>query len=258
MDDDDGLIHAFLNGATNGRGSSLYVEGDALYLHGWWQAAFRLADDVYLANGEPPPDDTAVMDQLADALRRSGLEEIPGEHPLAQAVTYAELSVAGLEWVLWARDAQRGEAALADRVAPGSKPEGWAPSVWDDPASGDLSAEFAKSLVAGMPPSVVLAVGLDDDVVGELQAVLPSCRVEARPQQEAIAACGFIVPHLAIVAASTTEARQFLLEFRAEACGRHVPVVALTDDEVPPGADVALDPRQSPAAWKDQLLELLP
>jgi hypothetical protein len=263
MDDVPSLIEAYLAGARQGVApGGLYVEGDVLYLDGWWQAAFRLATDAYLVQAEPPPSSTHAIELLQAGLARRGLQTIPGEHPLVHAVTYAELSLTGVEWTLWASDAERGQTALTHRTAPETAPDvGWsasAPSVWDHPAAGDVSADFAASLQAGMPPSVVLAVGLDPERVAELEAVVPDCRVQAADLGGAVAACGATVPHLVIADAATEDGRRFLLEFRAEACGRHVPVAAVADDAGVTGADVTLDAAVSPAAWGDQLRALLP
>lgn len=256
--DEPDLVRSFIDGARAGTAGGLLIEGDALLLDGWWQAAFRLADDAFLVRAEAPPVPTDLVDRLTGALHAAGLEEIPGEHKLVHAVTYAELSVVGVHWTLWAPDAPRGTAALGARAAPESMPQEWAPSVSDDPALGDLSAEFARSLVDGMPVSVVLAVGLDDETVAGLVAAAPGCRVESRRLEEAVTACGRLVPHLVVVDASGDEGRRFLLEFRAEACGRHVPVAAVTEGDVPPGADTTLDPRRSPSSWREQLVRLLP
>lgn len=279
--DDVELVDAFVNGACSGIADKISVHGDVLSLDGWWQAAFRLEDDAFIVRDEPPPVTTVALKRLPDVLRHRGLRQIPGEHPLIQAVIYAELTVTGVAWTLWATHAERGEAALAQRAAPdtptlqqpfgddlspaGSSsgagsggPGRGAPSVWDHPAAGDLSAEFAASLQDGFPTPVVLAVGLSDDAVDELRAAMPRCRVEAEDLDGAVDTCGAIVPHLVIVEASTEAGRRFLLEFRAEACGRHVPVGAVTDGDAPAGADFPLDVRQPPSAWQADLLERLP
>lgn len=264
MDDAPTLVEAFLDGARTGLAPGLYVEGDVLYLDGWWQAAFRVAEDVFIVQAEPPPSPTDVVDLLAAGLERRGLQPIPGEHPLMQAVTYAELSVTGVEWTLWAAEAARGQHALASRTdpdlaeGPGAAVSGSAPSAWDHPALGDLSEEFAKSMRDGMPQSVILTVGLGDEAVADLEEVVPDCRVQGSGFDDAVAACGVTVPHLVIVDASTDHGRRFLLEFRAEACGRHVPVAAVTDAGELPGADTTLDPQVSPAMWRDELAHLLP
>lgn len=252
------LVEAFVGGARHGRSGDLYVEGDVLYVNGWWQAAMRVANDVFILRTEAPPVPVPAVDALSEVLRRRGLEEIPGEHPLIEAVTYAELSLVGVGWTLWAPDAARGEQALGHRAAPESRVEDWTPSASDHPAVGDLSGQFAASLVGGLPPSVILAIGLDDDTVEVLREVASACRVETSEPGGAVAACGRIVPHLVIIDAQEQPGRNFLLEFRREACGRHVPIAAVTTEEVPRGADTALDPRKPPSWWQDQLQRLLP
>lgn len=264
MHDVPGLIESYLDGACSGRApGGLYVEGDVLCVDGWWQAACRLAEDVFIVRVASPPSSPHALELLTAGFERRGLQPVPGEHPLVQVVAYAELSLSGVEWTLWAVDPEKGQAALAARAAPevadapsASAPS--APTVWDHPAAGDLSADFAASLQEGMPVSVVLAVGLDAQRVAELEAVVPDCRVQAADLAEAIAACGVTVPHLVIVDGTTDDGRRFLLEFRAEACGRHVPVVAVADAEGPLGADVTLDAATPPATWEDQLRRLLP
>ena len=63
MDDVPSLIEAYLAGARQGVApGGLYVEGDVLYLDGWWQAAFRLATDAYLVQAEPPPSSTHAIE----------------------------------------------------------------------------------------------------------------------------------------------------------------------------------------------------
>lgn len=262
MDDHD-VILAFVEGNRRGQGPTLTIAGDALYLDGWWQGAFRLSGDAVMVQSEPPPEPSPVVDDLRAVLRRRGLREIPGEHPLTEAVAYAELTLAGVEWELWAVDEARANAALAARANHEPGPEEWAtlPLKLDVETvkRGDMSAEFAAAIVDGMPRSTVLAVGLDEETVEGLEAVVPDCLVESRQHREAIGACGIIVPHLVVVDATEEKGRRFLLEFRAEACGRVVPVAALTaDGEVPPGANVALDPAIAPAGWQDQLVALLP
>lgn len=278
--DDVELVEAFVGGARSGIADKISVDGDVLTLDGWWQAAFRLEDDAFIVRAEPPPEPAVALKRLPDALRHHGLRHIPGEHPLIHAVTYTELTVTGVAWTLWATHAERGEAALAQRTAPDtptlqqpfaddlstdtSSPGGpggldrGAPSVWDHPAAGDLSAEFAASLTNGFPTSVILAVGLSDETVDALRGTVPHCRVEAEGLDGAVDTCATIVPHLVIVEASSEAGRRFLLEFRAEACGRHVPVGAVTEGDAPAGADFPLDARQPPSAWQADLLQRLP
>lgn len=258
--DEAELIEAFAGGAREGLAGAVSVSGDVLSLDGWWHAALRLEDGVCLVRAEEPPIPADALERLAEALRRRGLAEVPGEHPLIQAVTYTELSVTGVAWTLWAADAARAHAALAQRTStPSPTAEGgMAPSVADHPAAGDLSAAFAASLQDGFPTPVVLAVGLAEETVDGLRAVVPKCRVETEALDGAVEACRTSPPHVVVVDASSEEGRRFLLAFRAEACGRHLPVAALTDGGLPKGADVALDVSQPPSAWQSQLVELLP
>lgn len=262
MEDRD-VIRAFVDGDRRGQGQTLTIAGDALYLDGWWQAAFRVTDDAFMVQSEPPPERTPVVDDLRAALRDRGLRVVLGDHPLTEAIAYAELTLAGVAWDVWAADEARASAALTVRAAAEPGPQEWArlplSADIETVKRGDMSAEFAAAIVDGMPRSTVLAVGLDNETVSGLEAAVPDCLVESRPRGEAIGACGVIVPHLVVVDASDDAGRRFLLEFRAEACGRVVPVAAVTPDgDVPPGADVALDPRTPPASWQGQLVALLP
>jgi hypothetical protein len=258
--DEAELIEAFTAGARDGLAGGVSVQGDVLSLDGWWHAALRLDDEVCLVRAEEPPSPTDALERLAEALRRRGLAEVPGEHPLIQAVTYTELSTTGVAWTLWAADAARAHSALAQRTSvPATTAEGgMAPSAADHPAAGDLSAAFAASLQDGFPTPVVLAVGLAEETVEALRAVVPKCRVETEALGAAVEACRASVPHVVVVDASSDDGRRFLLEFRAEACGRHRPGAAITEGELPKGADVTLDAGRTPLAWQSQLVELLP
>lgn len=272
---DLGLVAAFVDGARDGSVPGLQIEGDTLYLAGWWHAALRVAPDTFIVRDEQPPDPSPVFDLLAVALERAGLQPVDGgDDPLINAVTYVTADVSGLPWTLWAPDARRGAEAIAQRAGSETAPPPGAASTFDPLGAGDvpdtpltenlpgnygdISAEFARALLDGMPTPVVLAVGLPDDVVTDLEALLPSCRVESRTLDDAIATCGIMKPDLVVVDADEDRGRRFVLEFRAEACGRVVPVAAVTGDRLPSGADVGLDPRTGPIAWHDQLLELLP
>lgn len=267
------LIEAYVQGAGDGSVPGLQVQGDVLYVGGWWHAALRIAKDVYIVRAEPPPQPGPFLDLLAVALERSDLQVVEGgDSPLIDAITYVTADVSGLEWNLWAPDAERGEAAIARRAGAETAPVSGSGSDplegFDAPGEsllenlpgnyGDISAQFARALVDGMPTPVVLAVGLPEDVVADVEAMLPRCRIESRTMDDAIATCGLLKPDLVLVDAAGERGRRFLLEFRADACGRFVPVAAVTVDGEPPGADVALDSRAGPLAWQEQLLALLP
>lgn len=266
------LVEAFVAGARAGSVPGLLVDGDLLYVEGWWHAALRIADDVFIVRAEAPPRSTLVLELLAASLKQAGLRPVPGgDNPLINPITFTTGDVSGLEWDLWAPSESLGAAAITQRAGgePGSTSGFDLVGVFETagrPLSenlpgnqGDISAEFAESLMGdGTPAPVVLAVGLLDDHVSGLRDALPACKLESRSIEEAVSACGIIKPDLVVVDASTDRGRNFLLEFRAEACGRFVPVAAVTRDPVPPGADTTLEPAASPAGWSGQLGPLLP
>lgn len=271
---DLGLVEAFVGGARSGSVPGLQVTGDVLYVAGWWHAALRITDDVFIVRAEPPPEPVPVFDLLTVCLERSGLQAVEGgDNPLINAVTYVEADVSGLEWHLWATSAERGAEAIAQRVGtetapPSGAPAGFDLQAWDTPGEaltenlpgnfGDISAQFAEAFLEGMPTPVVVTVGLPADVVTDLKALLPACRVEAQDMGEALSACGLLKPDLVLVDAHEDRGRHFILELRGEACGRSIPIVAVTRDPVPPGANVSLDSTASPLDWHGQLVELLP
>ena len=257
--DDREVVEAFVDGAREAFGPTLHIEGDVLFLSGWWQAALRLAPDAFIVRNEPPREDSPVIEQVSEALAARGLREVGTGHPLIQPITYAELSLAGVEWSLWAPDAEIGERVLADRAGAESVPRDLAPP--DLAEVGDFGSELEGARrIAGLPPSVVLTVGLAPDRVRELQVVLPECRFESRDLGEmAPEECGNLRPGLVVIDATGRAGREFVMELRAAACGRFLPVAAVTDaGGPPPGADIALDPRRSPGTWREELLRLLP
>jgi hypothetical protein len=114
--------------------------------------------------------------------------------------------------------------------------------------------------LSGLPPSLVLALGVDADQTAVLADVVTECRFECRPL-EAVTPdiCGSLLPTLMLVDATTQAGREFIMEMRAAACGRFVPVVAVSGDAgVPLGADIAVDPATAAATWADSIRRLLP
>ena len=70
--------------------------------------------------------------------------------------------------------------------------------------------------------------------------------------------CGGIIPTVVVIDASAQTGKEFVMELRAAACGRFLPVVAVTPDTVVPlGADIALDPAE-PSSWVEPIRRLLP
>lgn len=268
-----GLVEAFVGGAGDGAVPGLQIQGDVLYVSGWWHAALRVSADTFIVRAETPPEPGPVFDLLTAALQRAGLQVVEGDdNPLIHAITYVTADVSGLAWNLWAPSAERGAQAIARRAGSETAPPSAAgtdpPEGFDAPGEpitenlpgnyGDISAEFARALLDGMPTPIVVAVGLPEGVVADLETLLPACRVESRGLDDALPACGLLKPDLVLVDGAGRRGRRFILELRAEACGRVIPIVAVTSDPVPPGATETVDARTGPMHWHEQLVELLP
>ena len=255
------MIDAFLRqGAKRAFGKSLHIEGDALFLSGWWHAAFRVADGVFTVRNEEPREEAPVLDDLVEALRATGLSQVAVDHPLIQPITYTELSLGQVSWALWAADLDTGEAALTARAGAETFFSD-APIGDQAPESADFSAELGGARrVAGLPAALVLTVGLEEATVKELGEALDDVRIESRSFETfPPSACGALIPGVIVVDASGDTGREFIMELRTEACGRFIPVAAVTEAVSPPlGADDTLDPRVPPAAWVAPLRALLP
>ncbi len=257
--EDTGVLEAFVaEGAKRAFGSSLHIEGDVLFYDGWWQAALRVSPRVFAVRDEETPGDSKVLEELADAMASQGLQNVGADYPLVAAITYSEIALGPVEWVVWAPDPATAEADLNERV-------GRDAFLGDDtsstPNQPDYSAELGGARrLAGLPASLILALGVDPGLTDALATALPDCRFESR-RLEAVTpdVCGSLLPTLMIVDASTDTAREFIMELRTAACGRFVPVVALTGDAaLPLGADAAVDPTTSPATWVEPIRSLLP
>lgn len=260
--DDRQVIDAFLrDGAKRSFGPSLHIEGDTLFLSGWWHAAMRVEDGVYAVRNEEPREEAPALDELVAALRELGLSEVAVDHPLIQPITYTELSLGQVSWALWATDPEAGDAALRRRAgaetfltdSPFAGPE--------EPVSADFSAELGGARrVAGLPAALVLTVGIEPERVTELGRTLDDVRIESRTFEGfPPSACGALIPGVIVVDASGDTGREFIIELRTEACGRFIPVAAVTEAAEPPlGADETLDPRAPPAVWAPVLRALLP
>ncbi|MGH9283185.1 MAG: hypothetical protein ACRD0S_09660 [Acidimicrobiales bacterium] len=259
--DDSEVIQAFLQqGAKRSFGRSLHIEGDALFLSGWWHAAFRVSDGVFAVRDEEPREEAPVLEDLVAALGAMGLTRVAVDHPLIQPITYTELSLGQVSWALWAADLAAAEAALQARA--GAETFFTDASFADEPPeSADFSAELGGARrVAGLPAALVLTVGLEDQTVKELGQALDDVRVESRSFETfPPSACGALIPGVIVVDASGDTGREFIMELRTEACGRFIPVAAVTESaETPLGADETLDSRVPPAAWVAPLRALLP
>jgi hypothetical protein len=260
--DDREVVRAFVaDGARQGFGHNVNVERDALLLDGWWHAAFRIAPHAFMVRTDEPPSDHTAMDLVTTELAARGLTAVADDLPLTVALAYAELSLGtGITWALWAADRAAGEAALAARV----DPESWAQDSVLSADAGteqitDLSAELDSARrMAGLPESVIVAVGIDDAALWQLRPAIPECRFEAAPLEAGPGACGPLHPALVLVDARSQAAKEYIMEFRADACGRFLPVVAVTNEELPLGADETLSPDVEPLSWVEPIRKLLP
>jgi len=260
--DDREVVRAFVaDGARQGFGPTVNVEGDALLLDGWWHAAFRISPDTFMVRTDEAPGDTVALDTITAELKARGIGHVADELPLTTALAYAHLQLGtGVTWGLWATDRSAGEAALAARIDPDSSVQVYELAVDADQGQiADLSAglEGARRL-AGLPPSVIVVVGLDPDVFRQLQPSIPECRIEAVPLAAGPDACGPLSPALVLVDATSQAGKEFIMEYRADACGRFLPVVALTNEELPLGADETLSPDLEPLKWVGLIRALLP
>lgn len=253
------VLRAFVEeGAKRAFGPSLHIEGDVLFYDGWWQASVRVSPRVFAIRDEEPPDDTQVLRSLADTLAARRLSDMGTDFPLVAVITYSEIALGPVGWSVWAPDADTAQADLHERAG---RDAFLGDEVSPKPFEPDYSAELGGARrLSGLPPSLVLALGLDPAQTSVLADVLPECRFESRAL-EAVTPdiCGSLLPTLMLVDATSQAGREFVMEMRAAACGRFVPVVALSADAgVPLGADVAVDPTAAPDTWADAIRRLLP
>ena len=256
MEDKDVIATFVHDGARTAFGPSLHLEGDCLFFDGWWQACFRISPKAFAIRAEDPPRPTDVLAQLALELSGSGMQKVDTNPSLLYAITYTEIALGLVQWSVWAADAATAEQAISIRA--GS--DAFLGDYTDEFKEADYSAEIGGARrTAGLPPSIVLTVGVGEDQTRELQGHLSDCRFETRTfdsiQPEM---CGALIPTVILIDATGQTGREFVMELRAAACGRFLPVAALTTDkQLPLGADVALDPAD-PTTWVDPIRQLLP
>jgi hypothetical protein len=256
--DDRGVIDHFLSGSGEGAGPSLHIENDVLMLGGWWHLAIRLGPKVFMVREEEPRVVSPAPAELLEVLHTRALHRVLEGHPLAQPIAYAHISVAGVEWAVWGPDRRTAEAALAEWAGRESVPRDLEPGDMGVIEEHGSDFEGARR-IADLPPAVLLTVGLPTEQAGALRAALPEYRFEHRPlEPAALVACGELRPTVVVVNATERAGREFVMELRAEACGRFVPVAAVTFEDGPPaGADVALAADRSPGTWRADLLNYL-
>lgn len=263
--DDAQVLSAFaLEGARKAFGPMLHIEGDNLYLDGWWQASLRIAENTFIVRDEEPPVETTLMADLKSALTGKGLQQVGADLPGVTMITYTEFTLGGASWIVWAPDLATGEASLNARVTRETFFEeaesAEAGLVADQSHLVGSSAELGGARrVAGLPPALVLGVGVQEGTAKQLEAVLDGCQVKTVSFEAGLDTCSAIIPTLIVVDATEQTGRDFIMELRVAACGRFIPVAALTEsDEVPLGAEIVLDPTGDAAAWVPPLRALLP
>lgn len=257
--EDSEIIHAFVHeGARTAFSPNLHIEHDCLFFDGWWQVGFRISLDVFSVRNETPPRATDACDKLRLALVGRGLELVDSNPSLLYTITYTEIALGLTAWDVYATDLAASNAALAARAGADAFLGDY---NTDEPfKEADYTAELGGARkLAGLPPSVVLTIGLDEDKTRSIQGHLSDCRFVTHTfdtiQPEM---CGGIIPTVVLIDASAPVGKEFVMELRAAACGRFLPVAAVTTDKVVPlGADITLDPA-APDTWIEPIRRLLP
>ena len=257
--EDNQVVEAFVNeGATRAFGPTLHVEGDYLFFDGWWQTAIRISPRTFAIRNEEPPEETDVAAKVGAALAARGLQDLGTDFPIIGAITYSEIALPPVAWSVWAPDEETGAAELNERA-------GRDAFLGDETSPVPVDADYGAELggarrLSGLPPSLVLTLGVDAATTEDLAAVLPECRFESRALGAVTPeVCGSLLPTLMLIDATAQSGRDFIMEMRAAACGRVLPVVALTGDEsVPLGADTAVDATTPPLTWVQKIRALLP
>ncbi len=258
--DDREAIEAFVNeGAQRAFGETLHTEGDVLILDGYWHVLMRVGDNAFVVRNEEAPIETKVFDQIDDVLRARGLSRVATDLPGITTLTMEKASLGYVSWHVWATDLAAAEAAIARGLDENSFLESGIGG--DGEYDKDYSAEYhGARRLAGLPTSLVLTVGLDAQQEERLGAVLDDCHFITKKLGEIDAdACCSLIPTLVLVGATGQQGREFIMQVRAAACGRVIPVVALTPDaSTPLGADVGLLAVSDPSTWVAPIRNLLP
>jgi len=115
--EDNEVVAAFLHeGARTAFGPSTHLEGDCLFLDGWWQVCFRVSPDTFAIRNEAPPRESEVIEQVR--LELSGLGMKPGgtNPSLLYAITYTEIALGIVQWEVWSADEATADAAIKARA----------------------------------------------------------------------------------------------------------------------------------------------
>lgn len=258
--EDNEVITAFVHeGARTAFGPSLHLEGDCLFFDGWWQACFRVAPTTFAIRHEDPPRETDVLEQLGLELSALGMQPVLTNPPLLYTITYTEIALGLVQWEVWAADVATAEAAISGRAGADAFLGDYAADAPVREADYNTAELGGARRSSGLPPSIVLTIGVSDDQTRAIQGHLSDCRFESRTfdtiQPEM---CGALIPTVVLIDATAQTGKEFVMELRAAACGRFLPVAAITTDrQLPLGADISLDPAD-PTAWVGPIRQLLP
>ena len=257
--EDREVIAAFIHeGARTAFGPTSHLEGDCLFLDGWWQVCFRVSPEVFAIRNEPPPRESELREQIALELSVMGMKPVAKNPDLLYAITYVEIALGIVQWEVWAVDEETSSRVISARAGEDAFLGDYST---DEPfKEPDYTAELGGARrSAGLPPSIVLTIGINEDQTRELQGHLLECRFVTRsfdsikPEM-----CGAIIPTVVLIDATGQTGKEFVMELRAAACGRFLPVAAVTSDtQLPLGADIALEP-SDPDTWVDPIRRLLP
>ncbi|MBA3268813.1 MAG: hypothetical protein H0T70_11235 [Acidimicrobiia bacterium] len=257
--EDQEVLKAFTEtGARRAFGPTVHIEGDILFFDGFWQAGLRVSPRTIAVRAEEPPDPTDVLERAAQLLAARGLTDVGSDYPLVGVITYGEIALGPVAWNVWSVDPATAVDDLNERAGRDSF---LGDDLKNEPAEADYTAELGGARrLSGLPPSLVLTLGVASETTESLAAVLPDCRFVSKPLDAVTPdACGSLLPTLMVIDATTPVGREFVMELRAAACGRLIPVVALTDDgEMPLGADLAFAPGSATDDWVKPIRALLP
>jgi hypothetical protein len=253
------VIAAFIHeGARTAFGPTTHLEGDCLFLDGWWQVCFRVSPQVFAIRNEPPPRETDIQAQIRMELSVMGMKPVATNPDLLYAITYTEIALGIVQWEVWAVDQATATQVISARAGLDAFLGDYAT---DEPfKEPDYTAELGGARrSAGLPPSIVLTIGVDEDKTRSLQGHLVDCRFIDRTFDSIQPdMCGSLIPTVVLIDATGQTGKEFVMELRAAACGRFLPVAAVTSDtQVPLGADIALDP-SDPDTWVEPIRRLLP
>jgi hypothetical protein len=266
--DDRQVIEAFVNDrAQQAFGETLHIEGDVLILDGFWHVCLRVGDDAFIVRAEETPSESTVPGQIAEVLTARGLSHVASDLPGLTVLTMEKASLGYVNWDVWATDLAAGQAAVAGALSeesffdPGGGVEWAAPLAGADVPGKDYSAEYhGARRLAGLPTSLVLTVGVDDERMQKLGVALEDCHFITKQLGEINAdACCSLIPTLVLVNATDQTGQEFVMQVREAACGRVIPVVAVTPDaSAPLGADAGVPAGADPSSWASTIRNLLP